>query len=46
MYETLLRLWKTRQLTAGQLQDAVQRDWITEEERLLILDEPQNPILR
>lgn len=37
MYETLLRLWKEGKLTAAQLDNAVVKGWITEEQKQTIL---------
>ena len=42
MYYTLLRLWKTRQMTEAKLIRAVQYGWITEKQKAAILATPQN----
>lgn len=43
MFKDLLRLWKSREINKGNLQKAVVKGWITEEQKNIILNTEQNP---
>ena len=42
MYNTLLRMWKKKKITAAKIQNAVANGWITAEEAQEILATPQD----
>ena len=43
MYQFLLRQWKLGKVTEANLETAVSKGWITEEEKMQILVTPQRP---
>lgn len=42
MYNTLLRMWRKGKLTESQINKAVEKGWITEAQRDMILAHPHN----
>ena len=42
MYNTLLRMWRKGKLTEAQINKAVEKGWITESQRDMILSHPHN----
>ena len=42
MYNTLLRMWKKGKISAEQIDEAVDKGWITAEQAAYIKSQPQN----
>lgn len=42
MYNTLLKMWRKGKLTEAQIDKAVEKGWITEAQKHMILAQPHN----